>query len=106
MSDIILVAKGLTETVRIHAHRCILAARSPIFRKKFTRPLAGVQQFFNGGTYHLGDVHPSVARELIIFIYSDEVSFLALSQHAVPLLLAAARVPGGRAHTCDGALPH
>jgi len=92
LSDVVLVAKGMTETVRIHAHRCILAARSPVFRKKFSRPMAGIQQFFNGGTYFLGsDVHPSVAKELITFIYTDDVSQLALSQHAVPLLLAAAK---------------
>ncbi len=102
LSDIVLVAKGITETVRIHAHRCILAARSPVFRKKLSRPLASTQLFFNGGTYFLGDIHPSVARELVIFIYSDEVSMLALSQHAVPLLLAAAKYQvDGLIHTTE-----
>ena len=90
-SDIKLVTCSGDERTEIFAHKCILAARSPVFRRKFSRPMSNFQLAFTGNKYHFDDVHPAVARELVTFIYTDDIKSLALSQHAVPLLLAAAK---------------
>jgi hypothetical protein len=91
LSDITLVARGHSERIDIHAHKCILAARSAVFRKKLTRPLANMQLAFSGNRYQLGSITPAVAKELVSFMYSDDISPLVLAQHAVPLLIAAAK---------------
>ncbi|KAJ4765596.1 BTB/POZ and MATH domain-containing protein 2 [Rhynchospora pubera] len=81
--------------VTFDAHRCVLAARSPVFMAQFFGPMKGkVNQ-----SIEIKDMEPSIFKSMLHFIYSDSVPDLeeargnkdasvALAQH---LLVAADR---------------
>ncbi|KAJ1685056.1 hypothetical protein LUZ63_016446 [Rhynchospora breviuscula] len=81
--------------VTLDAHRCVLAARSPVFMAQFFGPMKGkVNQ-----SIEIKDMQPSIFNSMLQFIYSDSVPDLeeargnkdasvALAQH---LLVAADR---------------
>ncbi|KAJ3677158.1 hypothetical protein LUZ60_002882 [Juncus effusus] len=72
-----------------NAHKCVLAARSPVFRAQFFGPMKVKQ----GEIIIVDDIEPAVFRGFLHFIYSDSVSELdeevmVIYQH---LLVAADR---------------
>ncbi|KAJ3689979.1 hypothetical protein LUZ61_019143 [Rhynchospora tenuis] len=81
----------------IHAHKCMLAARSPVFRAQFYGPMEGKKN----GSIEVKDMEASIFKAMLHFIYSDSESLpefvevegnrpatVALAQH---LLVAADR---------------
>ncbi|OAY75942.1 BTB/POZ and MATH domain-containing protein 2-like [Ananas comosus] len=76
------------------AHRCVLAARSPVFKAKFFGPMEGS----SAERVKIDDIEPAAFKALLYFIYSDslppqmeeidEESAVSMAQH---LLVAADR---------------
>lgn len=87
LSDIVLTS-GSTE---IYCHMAILAARSPVFAKKFTRQFIGTRLFFSNGRYPMDGTAPDTLKVLVEFIYSDHVSEQNLLLHGQSLLVAACK---------------
>lgn len=65
--DIVLSCGSL----RIPCHKGILAARSPVFRRKLSASLFGAKMLFSRGVYHVDGMDPEILRELVHYIYSD-----------------------------------
>jgi len=86
MCDIELVCNS----VIIHAHKAILAARSPVFHKKLTKWSTSVSLFFSK-RYRMDGVRPGVLIAFITFLYTDVVSSTDLAQYAFPLLILAGK---------------
>lgn len=72
----------------IHCHQAILAARSSVLRKKFSKPGFGARMFFSNGRYSLKDISSSVLEALVLYMYTDEVSESMLILHGRDLLQA------------------
>jgi hypothetical protein len=87
LSDIDLVCGPM----HLHCHKAILAARSPVFQKKFSSWQSKLSLFFSGNKQYISTCKPEVLRALVIFIYTDEVSKVDLVQHAFHLLILAAK---------------
>ena len=86
MCDIELVC----HSVIIHAHKAILAARSPVFHKKLTKWSTSMSLFFSK-RYRMDGVRPGVLIAFITFLYTDVVSSTDLAQYAFPLLILASK---------------
>ena len=86
MSDIKLVCGSVT----IHAHRAILAARSPVFHKKLTSWTTAVSLFFSK-RYRVEGINPAVLVVFISYLYTDMISQNDLAQFGFPLLIVAAK---------------
>ena len=78
--------------LRIPAHKCILAARSPVFRAMFTGGMAET----SSNEVLIQDFDAVVMAEFVRFLYTDRCNRSALEQHAEQLLAAACKyqVPG------------
>jgi hypothetical protein len=57
---------------KFHCHRCILAARSKTFCRKFSKATFGPKMLFTQGQYNIKAVDPAVMEEIILFIYTDK----------------------------------
>ncbi|KAJ3677157.1 hypothetical protein LUZ60_002881 [Juncus effusus] len=84
-ADVTFTIRGET----FNAHKCVLAARSPVFRAQFFGPM----KVKHGDSIIVDDIEPAVFRGFLHFIYSDSVSELdeevmVMYQH---LLVAADR---------------
>lgn len=53
-------------------HQCILSARSPVFRDMFKSPTLGIDMFFKAGKLHTSDIEPSILKEFVHFLYTDQ----------------------------------
>ena len=86
-SDVEISCAGMT-SVRLKAHKCILKARSPVFRAMLNSPMSENST----GLIVVPDVDHHVMEELLNFVYTDSCSdkavFEAVSQ---PLLCAASK---------------
>mmetsp|Transcript_108254 Transcript_108254/g.305122 ORF Transcript_108254/g.305122 Transcript_108254/m.305122 type:complete len:355 (+) Transcript_108254:25-1089(+) len=80
-SDVIFTTGGED----IHAHRCILTARSPVMRALLTN---GMSESTPGARIEVPDVEPAVLRELFSYFYTDQLS-AAGAEMADKLLFAA-----------------
>ena len=69
-ADITLVAGS----ARLACHRCILSARSSVFKKKFQSRYFGVRVLLAQGDYAIDGMDPEVLKLLVAFIYSDEAT--------------------------------
>jgi speckle-type POZ protein len=54
-----------------HAHRCVLAARSPVFEAELFGPM---KENATAEPIRVADMEPSVFEELLHFIYTDSIS--------------------------------
>jgi hypothetical protein len=70
-SDITIVAGNK----KFPCHRCVLAARSKTFFKKFTKASFGTKMFFTQGQYHVESIEPGVLEEVLKFIYTDKCRY-------------------------------
>uniref|UniRef100_A0A0E0J4D5 BTB domain-containing protein n=1 Tax=Oryza nivara TaxID=4536 RepID=A0A0E0J4D5_ORYNI len=95
-----LLAAGHGADVAVHvggetfaAHRCVLAARSPVFMAELLGPMA-MSRHNNEDTVHVHDMEPRVFEAMLHFIYNDSLpevdddEVAAMAQH---LLVAADR---------------
>lgn len=73
-SDITLTCEDL----KIHAHKVILALRSPMFLHKFQSGSFQVLQMLHQGQYFVKGIEPAVCREMVRFIYSDTVKYVVI----------------------------
>jgi speckle-type POZ protein len=103
-----LLAAGHGADVAIHvggetfaAHRCVLAARSPVFMAELFGPMA-MSRHNNEETIRVHDMEPRVFEAMLHFIYNDSLpevdddddgEVAAMAQH---LLVAADRYDMGR----------
>lgn len=67
-SDIVIVVEGQ----KFYCHKCILAARSTLFNRKFLNPAFKAKQLFNRGEYHMSGINSNIFQCLLRFIYTDE----------------------------------
>ena len=86
MCDIELVCGSAV----IHAHRAILAARSPVFQKKFQMWKTSFSMFFSK-RFRMDGVRPGVLIAFVTFLYTDIISTTDLAQYAFPLLILASK---------------
>lgn len=83
-SDVDIIAGGTQEC--FHVHRCILSARSEVFRVMFT---SNFKEKFTGRVY-IPDVESVVMREVLLHMYTDSLpGKVFLTDYASPLLLVA-----------------
>jgi speckle-type POZ protein len=83
-SDVVIIS-GMRKD-RVHAHKCILASRSDVFRAMFT----GQFREHSSLEVTIPDIEASVMKEVLYHMYTDNIpdkSYLA--ENAAPLLLAA-----------------
>ncbi|TVT99186.1 hypothetical protein EJB05_55455, partial [Eragrostis curvula] len=79
-ADVTLEAGGW----RFEAHRCVLAARSPVFKAKLLGPM---KEGAGSSAIHIEDIEPRVLRGVLQFMYTDTVPEMskeeeaAMSQH-------------------------
>lgn len=79
-SDVTLQAGG----VRFNAHRCVLAARSPVFKAEL---LGSMKEGTTNCAIHIEDMEPRVFKAVLHFVYTDTVPEVdkkeeaAMSQH-------------------------
>lgn len=66
--DIVIVVEGQKFT----CHKCVLTARSALFKRKFLNPAFKAKQLFNRGEYHMSDIKASIFQCLLRFIYTDD----------------------------------
>ncbi|XP_018430749.1 PREDICTED: BTB/POZ domain-containing protein 19 [Nanorana parkeri] len=68
-----------TERQVVHAHRCVLACRCPVFQKMFSRQLqSGAQSPQESRVpFILADTTPAVFLAVIEFIYTNSVTLAA-----------------------------
>jgi len=66
--DIILVSGD----VRIPCHQCILSCRSRVFRESFLTSANAMKLMLHAGKNVVNKIHPSVLREFVHFLYTDE----------------------------------
>ena len=70
------------QEVRIPAHKCILSARSPVFRTMFASGMAEART----NEVRIQDFDAAVVKEFLRFLYTDQCEVAALQEHAEPLL--------------------
>lgn len=70
------------------AHKCILAARSSVFRSMFKYNMKETQD----NRVHITDMDTEVVNQMLRFIYTDEVETEKLAEFAADLLVAAEKV--------------
>ena len=70
-SDIVLVVQGK----KFNCHKCILASRSSVFKKKFLTPAFKAKLLFNRGEYHLNNIDVKIFECILRFIYTDEYRY-------------------------------
>jgi hypothetical protein len=58
--------------VKVPCHQSILACRSKVFRDSFLTSTTTVKLMLHGGKNIVNKVHPSVLREFVHFIYTDQ----------------------------------
>ena len=73
--------------VRIPAHKCILAARSPVFRTMFASGMA--ESLTNEVRIH--DFEAVVVKEFIRFLYTEQCDYAILTQYVRELLSIACK---------------
>jgi hypothetical protein len=85
-------AASRPDTRSIAVHKCILAARSPVFRAMFQ---SGMSETENSEVL-IQDFDAAVMQEFVRFLYTNRCDKAALEQHAEQLLAAACKyqVPG------------
>jgi hypothetical protein len=80
--------KIVTNSATLHAHRCILIERSPVFAAMLKNPYAESIK----GVINIPDVDSSVMKELLNFLYTDLLSdYNVLNNMSECLLLAASK---------------
>lgn len=80
--------KLVTNSATLHAHRCILIERSPVFAAMLRNSYAEAIK----GEIHIPDVDAIVIKELLNFLYTDLLSdYNVLSNMSESLLLAASK---------------
>jgi hypothetical protein len=67
-SDITLVSGE----VKVPCHQCILACRSKVFRESFLTSASAMKLMLYAGKNVVNKIHPSVLREFVHFIYTDQ----------------------------------
>jgi hypothetical protein len=67
-ADITLAVEG----EKFHCHKCILAARSGFFNRKFQNFTFSAKLLLNRGHYLLNEIEASILKIVIHFIYTDE----------------------------------
>ena len=94
LSDIRLVSGSTT----VAAHKAVLSARSPVFRRKFSQQFFGARLAFQGGRLYLNekfflvhDSNTSVLREFVQFLYTDAIALETLAAHAKSILKLATK---------------
>lgn len=92
--------KQQVETIK--AHRCLLMARSPVFRAMLGRDM----QERRTGVVRIPDFEPEIVREFLLFLYTDNLSGKTVMQdHCVPLLSIAMKYEvRGLVKICEGYL--
>lgn len=70
--DIILVT---ADEKKFHCHKCILAARSRVFKRKFLSPAFTPKLVMNRGQYFVKNVISTTLKDVLHFIYTDECRF-------------------------------
>jgi len=84
-ADIVFCFEG---SATIKAHKCMLRARSPVFRAMLNSPMSETST----GIVHLTDVDFHVMQELLTFLYTDSLSDVSmLDVIAEPLLCASSK---------------
>lgn len=58
--------------VRVTCHQCILACRSRIFRESFHTTTSAMKLMLNYGKNVVNKIHPSILREFVRYLYTDE----------------------------------
>jgi hypothetical protein len=58
--------------VKVPCHQCILACRSKVFRDSFLTSTTTMKLMLHGGKNVVNKVHPSVLREFVHFMYTDQ----------------------------------
>lgn len=83
----------------IKAHRCVLMARSPVFKAMLGRNMKERRT----GVLHITDFEPEIVREFLLFLYTDSLSSKqAMQEHCVALLSVAMKYEvRGLVDTCE-----
>ena len=107
-SDITVVFTTPANAVKkFRAHRALLAARSPVFRRKLLSKSVNAKLFFNGNHYYLQEADVGVCEAFMVFLYTDDVSPSGLvGRHHPPPFDLLPRIPpsphcGRSATTCS-----
>jgi hypothetical protein len=58
--------------VKVPCHQCILACRSKVFRETFLTSASAMKLMLYAGKNVVNKIHPSVLREFVHFIYTDQ----------------------------------